>query len=43
METISREDLKLINKLSEKSSEAVNKGFNFWSEEPFVVEFNPNK
>ncbi|CAG2163605.1 unnamed protein product [Oppiella nova] len=42
IECIREEDLKLINKFSQMSSNAIKKGFSFWSEEPIVVEFNPN-
>ncbi|CAG2163604.1 unnamed protein product [Oppiella nova] len=38
IECIREEDLKLINKFSQMSSNAIKKGFSFWSEEPIVVE-----
>ena len=43
MEGISGEDLRLINKYSERANLAVSKGFSFWSDKPFVVEFDPNE
>ncbi|CAG2117588.1 unnamed protein product [Medioppia subpectinata] len=42
IDCIREEDLKLIRKFSQMSSNAIKKGFSFWSEEPIVVKFNPN-